>query len=152
MPLKQFEGSKEATSTPRRAAVLIWLDTSKIIDELHIKNHADKRCIEKNITEGGPVRGHEHYVLRTDFCTAISMFKKILSTMLKTHHHFCLHHMLQRRNVCTSQCYVEGRQPVQPKFRHVEKEFISYNLLVTDDFVRCTLCNSASCILLIENI
>ena len=25
----------------------LWLDVTKIIDELHIKNHADKRCIEK---------------------------------------------------------------------------------------------------------
>ena len=25
----------------------LWLDMTKIIDELHIKNHADKRCIEK---------------------------------------------------------------------------------------------------------
>ena len=25
----------------------LWLDVTKIIDELHIKNHTDKRCIEK---------------------------------------------------------------------------------------------------------
>ena len=48
----------------------LWLDVTKIIDELHIKNHADKRCIEKyNPKEVG----HEHYVLRTDFCMAIQV-------------------------------------------------------------------------------
>ena len=42
----QFEGSKKPFPLPGDLQYL-WLDVTKIIDELHIRNHADKRCIEK---------------------------------------------------------------------------------------------------------
>ena len=33
-----------------------------------------------------------------------------------------LHRMVQGRNMYISKCYAEGRRPVQPKLRHVEKD------------------------------
>ena len=99
----------------------LWLDVTKIIDELHIKNHADKKCIEKyNPKE---VLSEDMNTMSCEQTFAwLSRFKKILSAMPKTHHHFYLHRMVQRRNMYISKCYAEGRRPVQPKLRHVEKD------------------------------
>ena len=95
----------------------IWGDTTKVIDKLHLKNHKDPRC-------------HEVYnptnILTEDMNTMsceqtfawLSRYKKILSAMPKTHHHFYLHRMVQRRNRYITRCYQEGRRPIQPKVRH----------------------------------
>ena len=97
----------------------IWQDVTKIIDSLHLKNHKDPRCQQydpKHILEPG---------MNTMSCEQtfawLSRYKKILSAMPKIHHHFYLHRMVQRRNKYISRCYEQGRRPVQPRVRHVEK-------------------------------
>ena len=91
----------------------LWLDVKKIIDDLHIKNHRDPRCEQYRApAEVGNTTSCEQTF------AWLSRYKKILSAMPKTHHHFYLHRMVVRRNRYISQCYAEGRRPVQPKVRH----------------------------------
>ena len=91
----------------------LWLDVNKIIDDLHIKNHRDPRCEQYR----APAEIGNTMSCEQTFAW-LSRYKKILSAMPKTHHHFYLHRMVLRRNRYISQCYAEGRRPVQPKVRH----------------------------------
>ena len=91
----------------------IWLDVNKIIDDLHIKNHKDPRCKQYR----APAEIGNTMSCEQTFAW-LSRYKKILSAMPKTHHHFYLHRMVTRRNEYISRCYKEGRRPVQPKVRH----------------------------------
>ena len=94
----------------------IWLEVNKIIDDLHIKNHKDPRCEQYRAPEeiGNTMACEQTFAW-------LSQYKKILSAMPKTHHHYYLHRMVVRRNRYISQCYAEGRRPVQPKVRHTKE-------------------------------
>ena len=56
--------------------------------------------------------------MNTVACERISHYKKI-SAMPKTHNHFHLHRMVQRRNKYGGLCYALGRKPIKPRVRHV---------------------------------
>ena len=97
----------------------IWQDTTKIIDKLHLKNHKDPRCHE--LYNPADVLTDEMNTMACEQTFAwLSRYKKILSAMPKTHHHFYIHRMVKRRNDYIAVCYKEGRRPVQPKVRHTE--------------------------------
>ena len=81
-----------------------------------IKNHKDSRCEQYRASEeiGNTMACEQTFAW-------LSRYKKILSAMPKTHHHFYLHRMVVRRNRYISQCCAEGRRPVQPKVRHTKE-------------------------------
>ena len=97
----------------------LWLDVQKIIDTLHMKNHSDPRCEQYNPAKVLPEDSDMNTMSCEQTFAWLSRYKKILCAMPKTHHHFYLHRMVQRRNSYISWCYSEGRRPVQPKVRHV---------------------------------
>ena len=116
---------------------MLWLDVQKIIDSLHIANHKDKRCQEKyhpaEVKEFHPdynsmcceqtfawlsrYTAYQRACIRWSYyyCSFVSYrFKRILSSMPKTHHHFYLHRMVKRRNSYIEWCYLHSRRPVAP--------------------------------------
>ena len=97
----------------------IWLDVMKIIDELHIKNHVDPRCQQYHPNTVSETIPDMNTMACEQTFAWVSCYKKILSAMPKTHHHFYPHRMVQRRNKYLSLCYALGRKPVQPRVRHV---------------------------------
>ena len=100
MPLEQLKVAEKPLPIQGDLQYL-WLDVTKIIDELHIKNHADTRWTEKY---------NPKEVLSEDMKTMpceqtfawLSRFKRILSAMPKTHHHLYLHCIVQIRNMYIS--------------------------------------------------
>ena len=87
----------------------LWLDVTKIIDELHIKNHADKRCIEKyNPKEVLSDLSCEHTF------AWLSRFKKNPKCHAQDTPPLLL---ASHGTMYISKCYAEGRRPVQPKLR-----------------------------------
>lgn len=76
----------------------IWLDTKKIIDSLHIKNHCDPRCQQYAPTAVLPENSDINTMACEQTFAWLSRYKKILCAMPKTHHHFYLHRQVQRRN------------------------------------------------------
>ena len=83
------------------------------------KQHVDPRCqqyhpdiVRETIPDMNTMACEQTFA-------CVSRYKKILSAMPKTHHHFYLHRMVQRRNKYLSLCYALGRKPVQPRVRHV---------------------------------
>ena len=75
----------------------IWMDVKKIIDTLHIANHKDKTCHELYSPE---MLKKENPDMNTMCCEQtfawLPRYKRILSSMPKTHHHFYLHTMVRR--------------------------------------------------------
>ena len=108
--LNNLKAAKKPLPLPEDLQYL-WLDVTKIIDELHIKNHADKRCIEKYNPKEALSEDMNTMSCEQTFAW-LFRFKKIPSAMPKTHHHVYLHCMIQRRNMYISKCYAEGRRPV----------------------------------------
>lgn len=94
----------------------IWLDITKCIDSLHLKNHKDPRCAV--LYSPDHLSGDNNTMSCEQTFAWLSRFKKILCAMPKTHHHFYLHRMVQRRNKYISWCYAHGKRPIQPKVRH----------------------------------
>ena len=96
----------------------VWLDITKIIDSLHIGNHRDGRCREQYSPEQ---LKKEHPHMNTMCCEQtfawLSRYKRILSSMPKTHHHFYLHRMVKRRNAYIERCYLDGKRPVVPNVK-----------------------------------
>ena len=94
----------------------IWLDITKIIDSLHIKNHRDKRCHE--LYHPDKIK-ETHPDVNTMCCEQtfawLGRYKKIVVGMGKQHHHFYLHRMIKRRNKYIEFCYLHDRRPIQPK-------------------------------------
>lgn len=70
----------------------IWQSVTKVIDELHIKNHCDKKCHEKYHPKQAKER-HPNYnlVCAEQVFTWLSRFNKITCSMNKTHHCFFLY-------------------------------------------------------------
>ena len=96
----------------------MWLDITKIIDSLHIANHKDRRCRE---TYSPQQLKKDHPHMNTMCCEQtfawLSRYKRILSSMLKTHHHFYLCRIVKRRNTYIERCYMQGRRPVVPNVK-----------------------------------
>ena len=97
----------------------MWMDVKKIIDTLHIANYKDKTCRELYSPE---MLTKENPDMNTMCCKQtfawLSRYKRILSSMPKTHHHFYLHRMVRRRNSYIEKCYANGRRPLLPNIKH----------------------------------
>ena len=96
----------------------IWKDITKIIDDLHIKNHKDPSC-HQLYNADAVKENNEH--LNTMCCEQtfswLSRHKKILCAMNKRHFHFYLHRMVIRRNKYISYCYSVGKRLVSPAIK-----------------------------------
>ena len=94
----------------------MWLNLNKAIDGLHLKNHKNKQCH----AEFNPKRISDMYpdLAETKNTMAagqtfvwLGRFKKITSSLSKTHHLFYLHRTVLRRNSYTVHCYKTNRKP-----------------------------------------
>ena len=96
----------------------IWIDVKKIIDTLHISNHKDQLCHKLDQLK------RENPDMNTMCCEQtfawLSRYKRILTSMPKTHHHFYLHRMVRRRNNYIEQCYTNRRRPILPSIKQSE--------------------------------
>ena len=78
----------------------IWQDITKIIDELHIRNHKDSRCRMKYNPEVVKTISKTTNTMSCEQTFAwLSRFKKVICAMLKTHFHFFLRRMIKCRNL-----------------------------------------------------
>lgn len=93
----------------------MWNAITKIIDELHIKNHRDEKCQRlyhpKSVKETNP--GYNLMCAEQIF-TWLSRFKRITCAMNKTHHCFFLHRIVTRRNRYSELCATLCRNPLLP--------------------------------------
>lgn len=110
----------------------IWLDTvkvndlklhttdcycylMKVIDDLHLSNHKDKRCHEDYSMEKIKRDNPNFNTMACEQTFAwLSRHKKILCAMTKCHFHFYLHRMIKRRNTYITYCYSVGKRVVSP--------------------------------------
>lgn len=100
----------------------LWLDTKKIIDVFHFKNHISPECKVKyspaKLKEKNPdfntQAGEQTFVW-------VHRFHHILCSMNKAHHLFFLHRMVLRRNNYTGRCYLNGKKPILPKVTQSDK-------------------------------
>ena len=94
----------------------LWADVTKVIDELHLKNHKDRTCHEKysftTIKKDNP---HFNTMACEQTFAWLSRFKKILCAMHKAHFHFFLHRIVKRRNSYIEYCYLNNRRALLPK-------------------------------------
>lgn len=93
----------------------MWKKVTKIIDSLHIKNHTDSRCIElyhpKQVKDDHP---DYNLMCAEQVFTWLSRFKRITSSMKKTHHCFFVHRIVKRRNRYTFFCNKINRSTLLP--------------------------------------
>ena len=95
-----------------------WLQTHKIIDTFHLKNHTSAIChteyspdaMKSHHPQWNTQAGEQTFVW-------IGRFKNIVCAMNKTHHLFYVHRMVRRRNKYTEKCYANGRKPILPKLK-----------------------------------
>ena len=96
----------------------IWQDITKIIDELHIRNHIDSRCRTKYNPDVVKTISKTTNTMSCEQTFAwLSRFKKVICAMPKTHFHFFLHRMIKRRNLYITYCYANNRRPLQPSIK-----------------------------------
>ena len=96
----------------------IWQDITKIIDELHIRNHKDSRCRTKYNPEVVKTISKTTNTMSCEQTFAwLSRFKKVICAMPKTHFHFFLHRMIKRRNLYITYCYANNLRPLQPSIK-----------------------------------
>ena len=94
----------------------IWKDISKVIDDLHIKNYVNPKCHTQYSTENLRKEWPNANTMACEQTFAwLSRFKKILCLMDKTHFHFYLHRMVQRRNRYISRRYLLEKRVLSPK-------------------------------------
>ena len=93
----------------------IWTSITKVIDDLHLKNHKRKMChevynpsiVRKLVPEANLMCAEQTFAWQ-------SRYKKVLNSMKKCHFHFVMHRLIKRRNEYTSLCYRENRKPLLP--------------------------------------
>ncbi len=94
----------------------MWLNTTKIIDSFHLKNHVSEKC--KRLFSPAQVK-EQYPCMNTQVgeqtFTWLHHFKHILCAMPKLHHLFYLHRMVVRRNQYTAKCYMYGKKPILPR-------------------------------------
>ena len=101
----------------------MWLRINKTIDSLHIRNHVDPRCQTdyhpKNIEEMYPeLKSTKNTQAAEQTFVWLGRYKKILSSMHKTHHLFFLHRIITHRNKYSVKCYRRGKKPLLPGIRN----------------------------------
>lgn len=94
---------------------MMWLNVSKFIDDLHLRNHKRPEC--KVLFSTARLRT-KYESLNTPVCeqtfTWASKFKHIMNAMPKRRFLFFYHRMVVRRNIYTERCYMENRKPLLP--------------------------------------
>ena len=100
----------------------VWLGVKKIIDVFHFKNHVSPRCREL-YSPAEVKESHPNFNTQAGEQTFswVSRFSHILCAMNKTHHLFYLHRMVIRRNMYTSRCHLNGKKPLLPKCKKIDK-------------------------------
>lgn len=101
----------------------MWLNLNKAIDGLHLRNHKDAECQKmydpKKIGLMHPdLADSKNTMAAEQTFVWLGRFKKIMSSMGKTHHLFYLHRLVNRRNKYTAACYKAHRKPLLPKMRN----------------------------------
>ena len=93
----------------------MWKSVTKIIDDLHIKNHKDEKC-QSTYHPREVKKDHPQYNLMCaeQVFTWLSRFKKITCAMNKTHHCFFIHRIVTRRNRYTELCSALNRDVLLP--------------------------------------
>ena len=67
----------------------IWQDITKVIDELHMKNHKDERCKVMYNPEKAKAIGPAVNTMSCEQTFAwLSRYKRVICAMPKTHFHF----------------------------------------------------------------
>lgn len=98
----------------------MWKSVTKVIDELHIKNHRDKNCHQKYhpkiVKEKHP---NYNLVCAEQVFAWLSRFKKITCSMNKVHHCFFLHRTISRRNRYSELCNKLNRNAYLPTLSSV---------------------------------
>jgi len=95
----------------------IWQDITKIIDELHIRNHKDSRCRAKYNPEVVKTISKTTNTMSCEQTFAwLSRFKSHLCYAKKSFSFF-LHRMIKRRNLYITYCYANNRRPLQPSIK-----------------------------------
>ena len=93
----------------------MWKKVTKIIDSLHIKNHTDDKCLAtyhpKQIKDAHPTY---NLMCAEQVFSWLSRYKRITSSMNKTHHCFFIHRIVTRRNRYTSFCNRINRSALLP--------------------------------------
>lgn len=88
----------------------------QVIDNLHIKNHTDKKCLDKYHPKKVLEKNPRFNLMTAEQTFAwLSRYKKIVCSMDKLHHMFFLHRLVCRRNEYTQMCLATGRKVLLPK-------------------------------------
>lgn len=101
----------------------MWMEINKIIDGLHIKNHSDPDCQNNlhpnKVEEMYPeLKGSKNTQAAEQTFIWLGRYKKILTSMPKTHHLFFIHRAVKRRNSYSAKCYKQGKKPLLPSVRN----------------------------------
>ena len=93
----------------------MWEKVTKIIDSLHIKNHTDLKCLAtyhpKQVKDAHPTY---NLMCAEQVFSWLSRYKRITSSMNKTHHCFFIHRIVTRRNRYSSFCNRINRPALLP--------------------------------------
>ena len=90
----------------------IWKVIKKVIDRLHLKNHANPKCKVTYSPDQLPPGYITQAAEQTFF--RLSRFKRIVDSMTQTYHLFYTHRMIKRKHRYTSLCLKSEREPVLP--------------------------------------
>ena len=106
----------------------MWIEVTKFIDKLHLKNHKQQSCKE-NLHPDNTIytvhpdlkrTGNTQYAQQT--FVYLARFKRIVNSMRKNsmpkcHHLFYLHGVIKSRNRYIAKCNVEKHHPNFPSVR-----------------------------------
>ena len=88
---------------------------TKVIDDLHIKNHRDDKCQAKYHPKKVKENHPDYNLMCAEQVFAwLSRFKRITCSMNKTHHCFFIHRIVKRRNQYQELCAQLERSPLLP--------------------------------------
>lgn len=77
----------------------IWKDVTKVIDDLHMRNHRDPSCRQNYSMDSVRESNSNFNTMACEQTFAwLSRHKKVMCAMQKCHFHFYLHRMVKRRN------------------------------------------------------
>ena len=97
----------------------MWKKVTKIIDSLHIKNHTDVKCLAtyhpKQVKDSHPTY---NLMCAEQIFSWLSRYKRITSSMNKTHHCFFIHRIVTRRNRYSSFCNRINRTALLPNVHY----------------------------------
>ena len=97
------------------SVITITFFNFQIIDTLHFRNHTDEQCRAKYnpkiVTDTNP---NINLMCAEQTFAWLSRYRRILTSMTKTHHLFFLHRLVLCRNAYTELCLTVGRKLLLP--------------------------------------